>query len=180
MRFTAQEEYGLRCMVQLARHEAKSPMTIHAIADAEKLTPAYVGKLMRVLRKSGLVDSLHGPVGGYRLPRPSAEISIGEILSVLGGRLFEPKYCERYPGMQPFCIHTSECSIRSLWAGLDLIIEQILRRTHLSDLVRSERTMAEWIREQMPLALEAAAQAAVNPGLPTAHAPLPVKTEIPR
>lgn len=178
MRFTAQEEYGLRCMVQLARHEAKDPMTIQVIASAEKLTPTYVGKLMRVLRKGQLVASTQGPAGGYRLPRPATEISISEVLSVLGGRLFEPKYCERYPGAQPFCVHSSACSIRSLWAGLDLIMEQILRRTRLSDLVRSERTMAAWILEQIPSALEAAASAANHPGSPALAGPEPAKLEI--
>ncbi len=168
MRFTSQEEYGLRCMVQMARHEAKGPLTIADIAKAEKLTPAYVGKLMRVLRKGALVEAQHGPTGGYRLPRPATEVNVGEILSVLGGRLFEPKYCEKYGGEQPFCIHTSECSVRSLWSGLDLIIDNVLRRTSLADLIRAERSMATWLTGMIPVALEAAARSTVHPGRPGA------------
>jgi len=166
MRFTSQEEYGLRCMVQMARHETRGPLTIGDIARAEKLTPSYVGKLMRVLRRGALVDAQHGPSGGYRLPRPAAEINIGEILSVLGGRLFEPKYCEKYGGEQPFCIHTSECSVRSLWSGLDLIVDNVLRRTSLADLIRAERSMATWITDMVPVAMEAAARSTVHPGKP--------------
>lgn len=169
MRFTAQEEYGLRCMVQLARHEERGPLSIQQIAKAERLTPAYVGKLLSILRKGGLVASQHGATGGYRLPRPAADMNVGEVLDILGGRLFEPKVCEKYPGVgfapasagvQPFCVHTTECSIRSLWAGLDLIVGQVLHRTRLADLVRGERTLASWISEQTPAILEAAAASA--------------------
>ena len=160
MRFTAQEEYGLRCMVQLARHEARGPLTIQEIAKAERLTPAYVGKILSVLRRGGLVASQHGPSGGYRLPRPATDMNAGEILDVLGGRLFEPKVCEKYPGEQPFCVHTSECAIRSVWASLDLIVGEVLRRTRLADLVRGERTMASWIKDQTPAILDAAARGA--------------------
>ncbi len=170
MKFTAQEEYGLRCMVQLARREGRGPVTIPEIAKVEKMSPAYVGKLLRVLRQGKLVDGIQGSAGGYRLPRPATEISVGSVLEILGGRLFEPKYCERFPGEQPFCVHTSSCSVRSLWAGLDLVIGAILSRTMLSDLVRAERSLASWIREQIPGALEvAAAAAAGSPPPPVAR-----------
>ena len=164
MRFTSQEEYGLRCMVQMARHEARGPLTIGDIARTEKLGNAYVGKIMRVLRQGGMVEAQHGPAGGYRLPRPAVDMNVGEILAVLGGRLFEAKYCEKFGGEQPFCVHTTECSIRSLWSGLDLIVDQILRRTSLAELVRTEHTMSAWIRRQVPVALEAAARASIHPG----------------
>src|SRR5262245_51242449 len=83
MRFTAQEEYGLRCMLSLARREGRGLVTIQDIARAEKLTPAYVGKLLRILRKGGLVEGLHGPTGGYKLPRAAEAINVGEVLEVL-------------------------------------------------------------------------------------------------
>ncbi|MEK7765119.1 MAG: Rrf2 family transcriptional regulator [bacterium] len=163
MRFTAQEEYGLRCMVQLARHEVGGPLTIQAIAQAERLSPAYVGKLLGVLRRHGLVASQHGPSGGYRLPRPAAEMNVGEILNVLGGRLFEPRICKRYGGERPLCVHTSACSIHSLWSGLDLIVDQLLKKTRLSELVSGERTVSSWIREQLPAILDTAGRRAALP-----------------
>ena len=163
MKFSAQEEYGLRCMVAMARHDRDKAMNITDLARTEKITTAYVGKLMRILRRGGLVDSLHGPTGGYRLARPSSRISTGEILSVLGGRLYEPGICRKYPGDTPFCIHNSGCAIRSLWAGLDLIVGEVLSHTYLSDLVRNERSISQWIRGQIPSLMEAAAKAAVSP-----------------
>jgi Rrf2 family protein len=159
LRFTAQEEYGLRLMVHLARQEAGASATIHQIARAERLTPAYVGKLLRILRKASLVESRHGPAGGYRLPCPPAEIAVSRVLEALGGRLFKQKYCDRYPGGQSFCVHSSACSIRSLWSGLDLIMERILDRTSLKDLIGTSRPLADWVSDQVPAISEAVAAA---------------------
>ena len=60
---------------------------------------------------------------------------------------------------------TSNCSIRSLWSGLDLIVDQILKRTRLADLARAERPMSAWIREQMPAILAAATAHVASPAL---------------
>jgi Rrf2 family protein len=160
MKFSAQEEYGLRCMVAMARHDPNKALAITDLARTEKLTPAYVGKLMRILRRGGLVESLHGPTGGYRLSRRPTETSVGEILSVLGGRLYEPGLCKKFPGDTPFCVHTTGCAIRSLWVGLDLIVGEVLSRTRLADLIRTEKTLSQWIRGQIPALVEAAARAA--------------------
>jgi len=153
MRFTAQEEYGLRCMVQLAKHEGQKPVTIHVIAAAEHLTTAYVGKLMRILRQGKLVDAVHGPSGGYTLARPASAIPVGEILTVLDGRLFEAKECGKLPGGHLACVHTSECAVRSLWASLDLLTSRVLNRVTLADLVRPEHSLSQLIHEQIPAAL---------------------------
>ena len=57
MHLSSQEEYGLRCLVQLARHRGDELMRIQDIAEADGLSPEYVAKLMRILRNGGLVES---------------------------------------------------------------------------------------------------------------------------
>ena len=83
MHLLAQEEYGLRCLVQLARHRGSSPLTIPEIAAAEGLSPEYTAKLMRALRQGGLVMSTRGAAGGYRLARPAEEVTAWEVLEKL-------------------------------------------------------------------------------------------------
>ena len=58
MRLSSQEEYGLRCLLRLARKEAREPVSIQEIADGEGMTPEYVAKLMRVLREAGAAVNL--------------------------------------------------------------------------------------------------------------------------
>lgn len=152
MRFTAQEEYGLRCLLQMARHEERGAMTIPQIARAEGLTVAYVGKLMRILREGRLVESTRGQNGGYTLSRPADQIDLHEILTVLGGEIFPKNHCEKHTGNEPTCVHVSDCAIRSAWAGLDVLLGRILRTIHLKDLVRSEDSMDFWLRHLPPVA----------------------------
>jgi len=170
MRFTAQEEYGLRCMVQLARHENNGPLTIQEISRSEKLTTAYVGKLMRILRRGGLVRSIHGPTGGYRLPRLASRISISEILAILGGRLFEPRYCQKFSGDETTCAHNAACSIRPLWGVLEAVTERILGRITLANLASDERSTRGNRSWRAPGAVRGSARRP-EPGKPREHPP---------
>jgi Rrf2 family protein len=136
-------------MVQLARHENKGPLTIQEIARTEKLTTAYVGKLMRILRRGGLVKSIHGPTGGYRLPRPAGKMSISEVLAVLGGRLYEPRYCQKYSGDESACAHSAGCVIRPIWGALEAVTEGILSRINLANLASNERDVQSWLQENV-------------------------------
>src|SRR6266446_7019764 len=116
MKISAQEEYGLRCLLRLAQTEGYS-QTLPEIAAAEGLSVPYVAKLMAVLREAGLVDSVRGRSGGYTLSRPPDEIGLGSLLLVLGEPLFdEPGYCERHAGVSDgVCVHRGGCSLRALW-----------------------------------------------------------------
>src|SRR5713101_1820897 len=145
MRFTAQEEYGLRCLLQIAREPAGS-LTIPEIAEREALTPAYVAKLMRVLRKAGLVMSTRGQKGGYRLACPPDQMDLGMVLAALGGRLYSNDFCGRYVGTEQVCVHSGDCSIRPLWIALDSVVQRALSRTMLTDLLRSEQALHAWVQ----------------------------------
>jgi Rrf2 family protein len=140
MRFSSQEEYGLRCLLQIARDPTGS-VTIPEIAAREALTPAYVAKLVRVLRQADLVTSIRGQNGGYRLARPPDQISVGKVMATLGGRLYSNDFCERHAGNERICVHSTDCSIRSLWAALDAVVQRALDQTMLADLLRTERAM---------------------------------------
>ncbi len=76
MHILAIEEYGLRCLLQVAFHPGPGPMTAPEIARAEGLGPEYVAKIMRTLRMRGLVVSTRGAAGGYRLARPADQIGV--------------------------------------------------------------------------------------------------------
>lgn len=150
MRITAQEEYGLRCMLQLARRAGGEPLTIAEISQREALSLPYVGKLMALLRHAGLAGSVRGRAGGYVLPRPPSEIRLDEIIETLGGELFEEEdHCDRYPAGETSCVHVGDCSIRSVWSALGDLIRDVLRRTTLADLLRSEGQLSRQLSQIM-------------------------------
>ena len=99
MKISAHEEYGLRCLVQLARAEGEGEsLTLHQIAEREGLSVANAGKLMWILMKAGLVSAQRGTNGGYSLARPAAEIRLNEVI-----RILDEDTVDR------FARHTREC-----------------------------------------------------------------------
>jgi len=173
MKFTAQEEYGLRCILSLARtsgsagcpdggapaggarEQAAAPRVAHAeaadvtvaeIAALEGISIQYAGKLFRILGKSGLLESVRGRKGGYRLSRPATAITVAEILAALGGTIYSEVTCERYVGDRDSCVHTTDCSIRSLWSGLQHLVDEVLSRLTLAELIGNEQHTAQWIQ----------------------------------
>lgn len=140
MKLSAQEEYGLRCLLQLGRNAAQSGdgLTIPEISQSEGLSPAYVGKLMRILRMGGFVESARGHAGGYRLSRPAEQIVVGDVLAGLGGQLFGPGFCDDHSGVGEHCAHSVGCSIRSLWHTVQNVLDGVLGRITLNDLLAEE------------------------------------------
>ena len=96
MKLSSLEEYGLRCLLQLARGGSDQSLTIEEISQAEGVTPPNVAKVMRILRRGGFVESVRGQNGGYKLAFSARAISVGEALEVLGGRLYDPSFCEHF------------------------------------------------------------------------------------
>lgn len=138
MKFSSQEEYGLRCLLQLARRGAGASMTIAEISDAEGLSQAYVAKLLRILRISAFVESVRGQEGGYTLARPVGDILLSDVLAALGGRFYKPGFCDHFAGTEEVCTHTFSCSIRPLWHRVQSAIDSVLARTTLEDLMSGE------------------------------------------
>ena len=160
MRFSAQEEYGLRCLLQIAR-APRGFMSLHEIAGRESLTQAYVAKLMRALRKGGLVASTRGQKGGYRLARPAEEVSVGSVLVALGGKFYTKDFCDEHAGQSRVCVHDTDCSLRSMLIALDSVVWDALDRVKLKDLVCDESAMNTWVRDQfVPVLIEARASIA--------------------
>ena len=145
MHILALEEYGLRCLIQVALRDAEGPVSAQAIARAEGMGPEYVARIMGTLRAGGLVASTRGAGGGYRLARPACEISVWDAITVLGGELFPEGFCDCHPGRRKECIHVTDCSIRALWRKTEGVLREALERISLKDLARDERTMVTWL-----------------------------------
>src|SRR6185312_6893101 len=134
-----------RCLLRLGKQYESGSLTIPEISRQEGLSAAYVGKLLRVLRTSGLVTSVRGSAGGYTLARAPERISVGEAMAVLGGRLYEPAFCAQHSGEERVCTHSVDCSLRSLWRSLQLVLDQVLDKTSLRDLLCNETEMTDWV-----------------------------------
>jgi len=153
MKITSQEEYGLRCLLRLAREERSHSLTIPEIAAAEGMSPPYVAKLLSVLRQGGLIESVRGRAGGYRLAKSPAEIQLGAVLLVLGEPLFDnPGYCQRHAGSEAegsTCVHQGCCTLRALWQTLETWMRGALDQITLADFLQSEGQITELLRSRL-------------------------------
>ena len=138
MKISSQEEYGLRCLMQVARDSGESPLPISEIAMQEGLSVEYVGKLLMKLRKGGLVDSVRGKAGGYVLARSPREISMKLVLDVLSEPIYDPAYCDRFSGTEETCVHVDECGIRPIWSIVNRFLADALDGVTIADLIESE------------------------------------------
>ena len=147
MKLTANEEYGIRCLVRIGyAGETGGGLTIPEISLAEGVSPAYAAKILRMLRKGGFVKAARGKEGGYTLARTADAISIGDVMEVLGGRLFESDFCNSHAGQAAICTRSVDCSVRSLWRAVQVAVDHVLSKATLRDLMRNEEEMNSWVR----------------------------------
>ena len=154
MQLLASEEYGLRCLLQVARADGARPVSIPAVARAEGLSGDYVAKLLRRLRLAGLVHSVRGVDGGYRLARPAGEITVWSALQALGGEFFGDAFCSCHTGQRRRCARTRDCSLRPLWSELQQALRERLEAIFLADLLRSEPAMTAWLEQSDLIRIE--------------------------
>jgi len=133
MKLSPLEEYGLRCLIQLARRSTAQPVTIRQISESEGLSTANVGKLMFLLQKCGLVRSTRGVQGGYLLARPAEETSLEEIFQSLDPSALDD-VCDKFTGNETACVHNGDCAIKHVWHGLSEHINSYLKKVTLRDL----------------------------------------------
>lgn len=139
MKLSSQEEYGLRCLLQIARAGDAASLTIGEMAEREGVSAPNVAKIMRILRRAGLVRSTRGKAGGYSLAREAGRVRALDVLSALGGPLFDPGFCDRHAGTEAHCLNTRDCSIRPVLRGLQDAVDQVLGELTLASLLGSER-----------------------------------------
>ena len=137
MKFSTQEEYGLRCLIRIARDGANKGLTIPEISRSEKLTAPNVAKLVRILRIGGFLESSRGQTGGYSLSREPENIFISDVLNVLGGRLYDKGFCSTHTGLDAVCTNSIDCSIRSLCQLVQNAVDLVTTKITLKDIITS-------------------------------------------
>ena len=122
-------------MVELASRAkaggAGRPVSLAEIADAQLLSLAYLEQLFARLRRGGLVASVRGPGGGYRLGRPASEINLAEVTDAVE----EPIRATRCDEGGPGCVAGKRCLTHDLWAELGEQIRLFLANVTLADVV---------------------------------------------
>ena len=124
--------YAVMAMADLAKHGAGGTVALSAVAQRQHISLDYLEQLFLKLRRAGLVESLRGRHGGYKLGRPASEIFVAEIMSAVEeGTRMTRCFGDEAPG----CIGEQRCLTHSLWMALGEHIEGFLSTVSLRDVI---------------------------------------------
>ena len=132
MKLSTRSRYGTRLMVDLARRFTEGPIPLAEIAKRQDLSAKYLEQLIILLKGAGLIRSSRGRRGGYMLARKPDQISVGEIVEALEGKLAlvdcvsEPELCYRSP----------ECPTRGIWVKMTGALKKELFSLSLRDVLQ--------------------------------------------
>lgn len=138
MKLSTKGRYGLRALIDLAVHSGgDTPVSITSISDRQDLSERYLEQLMAMLKKAGLVRSVRGAGGGYVLAREAKEISVGDVLRALEGKL-DPVDCA---GLDPdgVCQSADSCVTKYVWKRINESINRTVDEIRLDQLVEESR-----------------------------------------
>ena len=142
MRLSTRGRYGTRLMIDLAQHYADGPVSLAEIAKRQDLSAKYLEQLIILLKGAGLIRSVRGRRGGYMLARRPEDISVGEIVETLEGKLsvvdcvLEPELCYR----------SIECPTRDIWVGITDILKKQLFSLNLDYIIKKDASVDDMLQ----------------------------------
>lgn len=140
MKLSTRAEYGLRAMFELARKYGQGPVSLRIIAEDQEISENYLEHLIAVLRKSGLVESIRGPQGGYMLAASPQTITVGDVVRAVEGPI-APMDCVN-EGMEIDCGRAGCCASRVIWKKVRDSISEVLDGYSLEDMVREAKELS--------------------------------------
>lgn len=130
MKLTSKGRYAVTAMLDVSIHAANGPVSLADISERQGISLSYLEQLFSRLRKQGLVISIRGPGGGYRLGKCSAQIAVADVISAVNESVDATK-CQGKGN----CQGGEQCLTHSLWQGLSERIEEFLQNITLAELV---------------------------------------------
>ncbi len=148
MQISTKTEYGLRCLLRLARQPEGEALSITEISHSEHVPKHYAQQILMVLRRAGIVKSIRGTEGGFALAQSAASISVGQVVRVLEGVPFQDT-CDHF-NKKSDCGHLGDCSIRPIWQIISRRLWESLDHIHLLQLINVEKTVGRKLELDIP------------------------------
>ena len=133
MMVSAKGRYALRILIELGRYGGDGFLSLKTIAERQAAPIKYLEAIVALLNRAGMVESLRGKEGGYRLTRPPEEYTVFEILKLTEDSI-APVACLG-KGEVPDCDHADGCLTLPMWQKLDALVESYLSTVTLRDLI---------------------------------------------
>lgn len=123
-------DYAVLILAHMAR-TPESVMSATFLAEALHLSVPTMSKILKILSDAGLVSSLRGSEGGYRLQKPAGEISVAEVIAAMEGEIAMTECCERIN----HCAINSTCVMKENWVKINMMVNSLLSRLSILDML---------------------------------------------
>jgi Rrf2 family iron-sulfur cluster assembly transcriptional regulator len=134
MRLTTKGRFAVTAMIDIAMHGTKGPVTLAGVSQRQKISLSYLEQLFGKLRRAGLVESVRGPGGGYRLARGADTVSVADVITAVD----EPIDATKCGGRENCKEDGQRCMTHELWSNLNAHIFAYLKSVDLAQLVASQ------------------------------------------
>jgi len=140
MRLTTKSRYGTRLILDLALYGKEEPVRLSEVSKRQGISLKYLEKLIRRMRRAGLVESSRGPYGGYKLAKAPENISVGDIVRVMeGGTAITD--CSERESVCGVCNRAGECLSRHIWVETSKAMFEALDQFRIGDLIENSTTI---------------------------------------
>lgn len=149
LRISKLTDYGTVVLAHLAMDDG-SVVSASDVANATGLATPTVSKLLKTLGRAGLVTSVRGPNGGYRLARAPQQISAADVIDALEG----PVSITECSSVDSQCEHEGMCSVGGTWQRINVAIRKALDDVTLLDLVHANSPVPSFTFAGVPVNVE--------------------------
>jgi Rrf2 family protein len=134
VRISAKVDYAVRAMCELASRDGDVPVKAEQLAAAQEIPLSFLENILVDLKRAGIVRSLRGQVGGYRLGRPASEVNIADVIRAVEGPLADVR------GIRPEALRFEgpATALRDVWLANRASVRRVLERVTIADVVAGE------------------------------------------
>ena len=136
MKISTKGRYGVRAALELSLRYGSGPVMVREISESQEISERYLEQILNTLRTSGLVNSIRGAKGGYKLAKSPSEITLGDILRSLEGPLDVVSCTGNYE-----CGRMAECAAFDVWKEIKEKIENVLDSITFEELVKRQNKL---------------------------------------
>jgi len=155
MRLTSKGRYAVTAMLDVALFTANGPVPLADISERQGISLSYLEQLFARLRKHGLVESVRGPGGGYRLGCPATDISVGAVIHAVDESI-DATRCQGKAN----CQGGERCLTHSLWEGLSdriadfldgITLAELMKKSDVGDVLSRQNSLHNKSEEEIKL-----------------------------
>jgi Rrf2 family iron-sulfur cluster assembly transcriptional regulator len=138
MKLSTKGRYAVTAILDMTLSGGDEPVNLSDVAQRQGISLAYLEQLFSKLKRGGIVESIRGPGGGYRLVRPPEALSVAEVIEAVGEKI-QLSRC----GGEANCCESGPCLTHYLWSDLDKQLKQMLQARNFADLAGNYEKQAE-------------------------------------